>query len=685
MHEDEYALGVDIGVGGVTAVACSTGAGGPVLVPVQLTPGPAGRSARVLARIGSPVPLYEGDQGRPAAEVAADLVADARAEAEAQLGRAPAWTVVTVPPSWGAYRSDLLTEALAATGAGASLVSSALAAVYAHIDSGRLSDSATVAVYDLGAGTLDTAVVRATPGGELEQLEPAPEPLHWGGQDIDDALLAHVVRTMWNAVPGDRFDRERVRVLRADVVTAKEALSSDTVTTVAATPDAELRLTREELDELVRPGVQESVHALAAHIGAAGLPVDGIDAVVLVGGSVRVPLVGECLSAELGRPLVVDAEPELTVARGAARLALELAAGMTVPGPAVAGEAAAGEAAAGEAAAEEAAAEEAAAGEAAAAPDARGDAAPAPLVAPPTGRREAPPRLVARPPTAARTRPSGRPAGRSGPRRGARVLVVAGLILGLVLVVPTLSATLLPGAEPVAGTPVAEAQDDTAREGAPGPRALPDVEGAPRTATDVEVREAAGRRVTDPDRAARRSSSPVARVAATARAAAQRVTGAPAAPTSAGSPAAPSSAGVSAAAPSAATPSTAASSAAPSSPAGVGVAPTSEAPRTSASPAGTQAPQQSAGPAPTSSPPSPTTTGPPAPTTPPPPAAGTPAADPTPTTPAPTSPSQPTASEPPPASPEPPPPSPEPPPPSEEVPAAATETPAETTAAPVAS
>ena len=62
MHEDEYALGVDIGVGGVTVVACSAGTSGPVLAQVQLPPDTAVRTARVLARVGSPVPLYEGDR-----------------------------------------------------------------------------------------------------------------------------------------------------------------------------------------------------------------------------------------------------------------------------------------------------------------------------------------------------------------------------------------------------------------------------------------------------------------------------------------------------------------------------------------------------------------------------------------------------------------------------------------------
>ena len=432
MDEDGYGLGVDIGAGGVSVAACTGTGGEPEAVPVALA---AGRTARVMGRVGTPVPLYEAGCGRPAVDIAVDVVDAVRTAAEEQRGRAPAWTVVTVPPSWGAYRTGLLADSLtAALGEATSVVSGALAATYAHLHAGRLADAATVAVHDLGARTLDTAVVRGAPGGELRHVGTPPAPTSWAGEDIDDALLGHVLQALAPAPPPDRA---RGRALRGAVVAAKEALSTDTTTTLAPPPGTGrpadgLRLTREELDELVGAGIAQSVDALVGTVEDAGLDVAQIDAVVLMGGSARVPLVGECLSAALGRPLVVDPEPELTAARGAALLARGL--GSERPG------------------------------DGGPAPE-----PPTPLPAPGPGTgRSATRAVVARPPTARHSRPAPRPAGRSTPRR---VGVVGGLLLGLLLVPPTLSEARVSVSAPV-GEPVAPATlptPDVAGPAAPAP------------------------------------------------------------------------------------------------------------------------------------------------------------------------------------------------------------------------
>lgn len=592
MQEHGYGLGVGIGAGGTTAVAWSGTADEPEVVPVPLDPA---RGARAVARLGSSTPLYEDGRGRSAAEVAGEIVAAACAAAEERLGRAPAWTVVAVPPSWGTYRTGLLTDALATVvGPRASVVSGALAATYAHLGSGRLADPATVAVYDLGAGTLDTAVVRATPGGEVQHLGTPPAPVPWGGEDIDDALLAHVLEAL---APAATPDRSCARALRDEVVAAKEALSSDTATSLVAPPGAGgpadgLRLTREELDELIGPGVHRSVEVLHATITGAGLTVADIDAVVLLGGSVRMPLVGECLSAALERPLVVDAAPELTAAHGAARLALALRTEED---------------------------READAGDAGPPAAAR----PAPSEA---ARAATRPALVARPPTAPRGSASRRPAGRSAARTTSRVLLVGALLLGLVLVVPTLSAALLSGGEPEAATPVAEAPAPP--PGDADPAGKPPLAGSvdrPATGGGGELQPAAGRREA-------RSPRPTAtRPAGSVRAAAQRV--ATAATTAATSP-------PSAVLPGAAGSAGAPGSAAPTPPAGT----TPAAPGTAA--AGTTsppAPGSSTTPAPTTPAPSTTQA---APTTTQPPPTTTPPALTTPTTPAPTT------TQPPPDSPE---------------------------------
>ena len=76
------------------------------------------------------------------------------------------------------------------------------------------------------------------------------------------------------------------------------------------TIQTEVRVTRAELEAMIRPPLSETVTALERAVRSAGLTPEGIDHVLLVGGSSRIPLVAELVSAGLGRPVAVDAHPK---------------------------------------------------------------------------------------------------------------------------------------------------------------------------------------------------------------------------------------------------------------------------------------------------------------------------------------------------------------------------------------
>lgn len=351
MHDGEYGLGIDIGDGTITAAICRCddegspaaqalpiGAAGPV-APAAVgvaadgsvrvdEPLPAEADAHhvvghVMARVGTPTPLRIGDRWVAAAEVAGAIAARVRTVAEAHEGRRPALTVVAVPPSWGEYRLACLADGLQAADATPfRLVSSAVAATYHHVAEADLRAEARVAVYDLGASTLDTAVVGPTPDGALDHVAVPPAPIPWGGRDIDDALLGHVLDCLDGELPVG--DLSRLQAVRRAAVAAKEALSRDTVTQLDAEASGiPLRVTRDELDELIDTPLQESLTAITNAIAGAGLQADDLDGVVLAGGGAHLPLVAERLSDVLGRPLIIDATPTLTTALGAARWAAD--------------------------------------------------------------------------------------------------------------------------------------------------------------------------------------------------------------------------------------------------------------------------------------------------------------------------------------------------------------------------
>ena len=69
---------------------------------------------------------------------------------------------------------------------------------------------------------------------------------------------------------------------------------------------------------MVRPAIGETVGALRRALRSAGVQPGGPAAILLVGGSSRIPLVASCSPAEFGRPVAVDAHPKHAVALGAA-------------------------------------------------------------------------------------------------------------------------------------------------------------------------------------------------------------------------------------------------------------------------------------------------------------------------------------------------------------------------------
>ena len=121
--------------------------------------------------------------------------------------------------------------------------------------------------------------------------------------------------------------------LRRDCIEAKEALSADTdvsIPVVLPGLQTEVRLTRNEFESMIRPALGETVVALRRALASAGVTPEQVSAVLLVGGSSRIPLVGQLLGGELGRPIAVDANPKDAVCLGAA-IAAAQAVGAATP------------------------------------------------------------------------------------------------------------------------------------------------------------------------------------------------------------------------------------------------------------------------------------------------------------------------------------------------------------------
>ena len=274
-------------------------------------------------RIGDPTPIMVGGRPRAAEELSAMLVRWVVDRVAQQEAGPAARIAVTHPASWGTHKKDRLGGALTAQGLPVTFLAEPQAAALHYAAAERVEPGSTIAVYDLGGGTFDAAVVHKDRHGF--SLLGRPEGIdRLGGVDFDEVVFEHVMEALPQAFEGlDESDPavlSAVAAVRRECVEAKEALSSDTEVTIRViTPAGQgsVRLHRSEFEAAIRPQVEDTVDALRRAVASAGLAPSQLSAVLLVGGSSRIPLVGELVSEQLGRPVTVDVDPKNAIAMGA--------------------------------------------------------------------------------------------------------------------------------------------------------------------------------------------------------------------------------------------------------------------------------------------------------------------------------------------------------------------------------
>jgi outer membrane protein assembly factor BamB len=287
---------------------------------------PAASAREFKRRIGDPVPmLLAGRPFSPQALMSRLLrwVVDRTVVRE---GGSPELITLTHPANWGDYKLDLLAQAVRLSDLGVPVGSrsepEACALYFSTTE--QVADGETVAVYDLGGGTFDAAAVRRC-GDAFETLG-APEGIeHLGGVDFDQAVLAAVLNAAGFLADSDTADdleaTRALNVLRRRCVEAKEFLSTNVTTTILVPTQlggGDIRFSRGEFEDLIRPALEDTLGAMRRALRDAGVAADELRAIVLAGGSSRIPLVRHLVESSFGRPVAPLPEPSHAAAIGAA-------------------------------------------------------------------------------------------------------------------------------------------------------------------------------------------------------------------------------------------------------------------------------------------------------------------------------------------------------------------------------
>jgi Fe-S protein assembly chaperone HscA len=278
------------------------------LFPFHLAPG----SESVLQ-------LQLGEKTYTPPEISAFVLRQLKQNAEGFFGHSIHKAVITVP----AYFNDAQRQATKDAGRIAGLevvrlVNEPTAASLAYGLDKR--ENGVIAVYDLGGGTFDISILKLHDG--IFEVLATNGDTHLGGDDIDNLMLRIAIEDVQSEWDEDLSgDSEAVQRLRRAVIQAKERLSFVPYTTIELQyrgKKYQREIRRELFDKLITPIVDRTLGPCRDCLKDAGVTVDQIDEVVMVGGSTRIPLVRTAVENLFRAVPHTELNPDEVVALGAA-------------------------------------------------------------------------------------------------------------------------------------------------------------------------------------------------------------------------------------------------------------------------------------------------------------------------------------------------------------------------------
>jgi molecular chaperone DnaK len=258
-------------------------------------------------------------------EISAMVLQKLKQAAEDYLGEPVADAVVTVP----AYFNDAQRQATKDAGRIAGLnvlriINEPTAAALAYGLDKKANE--TIAVYDFGGGTFDISILEV--GDGVVEVKSTNGDTHLGGDDLDQRVIEWMT-SEFKKSEGIDLSKDRMALQRLKEAAEKAKIELSTVIETdinlpfitadqTGPKHLALKLTRAKLEQLVDDLLQRSMGPVRQALADAGLQPTGIDEVVLVGGSTRMPKVQQLVKDYFGKEPHKGVNPDEVVAVGAA-------------------------------------------------------------------------------------------------------------------------------------------------------------------------------------------------------------------------------------------------------------------------------------------------------------------------------------------------------------------------------
>ena len=266
------------------------------------------------------------DKTYTAQEISARTLMKLKRDAESYLGDTVTDAVITVP----AYFSDAQRQATKEAGEIAGLnvlriINEPTSAALAYgLDKGETEQ--TILVFDLGGGTFDVSLLEI--GDGVVEVKATSGDNHLGGDDWDDAVVEWMVTQFKNAhgvdLSKDKMAMQRLQEAaeKAKIELSSSMQSSINLPYITASAEGPLHLeeslSRAQFESMTADLLKRTKAPVEAVIKDAGINVDSIDQIVLVGGSTRMPAVADLVKEVTGKEANKGVNPDEVVAIGAA-------------------------------------------------------------------------------------------------------------------------------------------------------------------------------------------------------------------------------------------------------------------------------------------------------------------------------------------------------------------------------